>query len=140
MSVFAVDASVGIKWFVPEIHSTDALRVRDPGHQLHVPTLFDVEIASILWKKIQRRELSRTDADDILAQVTILPVVRHPELPLLPSAFDLANQTRRTVYDCLYVALAIQLGGQAVTADQRLINALSATSWSAHIVLVQDVP
>jgi len=36
MSVFVVDASVGIKWFIPEVHTPDALRLRDPIHELHV--------------------------------------------------------------------------------------------------------
>jgi len=44
MSVFVVDASVGLKWFVPEVHSPDALRLQDPTHQLHVPAFYDVEV------------------------------------------------------------------------------------------------
>jgi predicted nucleic acid-binding protein len=48
MSLFVVDASVGVKWFVPEVHSDAARRLQDPVHQLHVPTLFDVEIGNIV--------------------------------------------------------------------------------------------
>jgi predicted nucleic acid-binding protein len=50
VSLFVVDASVGMKWFVPEVFTPDALRLRGGGHALHVPTLFDVEVANILWK------------------------------------------------------------------------------------------
>jgi predicted nucleic acid-binding protein len=46
LSLYVVDASAGIKWFVPEIDSDAALRLQDPAHQLHVPSLFDVEVAN----------------------------------------------------------------------------------------------
>ena len=89
---------------------------------------------------MQRAEISRADADLVLAQVPVLPVTRHPEAPLLISAFDLAEHTRRTVYDCLYLALAVQLGGRMVTADQRLYNGLAGTPFAPYVCWVGDVP
>jgi predicted nucleic acid-binding protein len=41
------------------------------------------------------------------------------------------------VYDCLYVALALRLKGQLVTADERLANALAAhlpVKWLGTVV------
>jgi predicted nucleic acid-binding protein len=140
MSTFIVDASVGLKWFLPEDHQADAQRLQAPGLQLHAPTLFDVEIGNILWKKVRRGELTRAEADAVLAQLPALPLTRHAEAPLLPAAFDLADRTQRTVYDCLYLALAVRLGGRMVTADQKLRNALAATPWAAHLCWVEDVP
>lgn len=140
MTLFVVDASVALKWFVSEVHEADAQRVQNPAYQLHVPTLFDVEIGNILWKKIRRGELTRAEADAVLAKLPLLPLTRHEEAPLLVAAFDLADQTLRTVYDCLYLALAVKIGAQVVTADQRLYNSLAATKWSALLCWVGDVP
>lgn len=140
MTVYVVDSSVGMKWFVPEVHSTHALRLQDSAHELHVPTFFDVEMGNILWKKLQRGELARDEADDILAQFAGLPVVRHDIAPLIEPAFDLAAETQRTVYDCLYLALAIDIGGEMVTADLRLKNALEATPHATHICWVENIP
>ena len=140
MNLFVVDASVGVKWFVPEVFQSDAQRLQNSAYQLHVPTLFDVEIANILWKKIRLGELTSPEADAILAQLPALPVTRYAEGSLLPSAFDLAVQTQRTVYDSLYVALAIQLNGLLVTADQKLFNALSSTKWVGCLCWVENVP
>jgi predicted nucleic acid-binding protein len=53
MSLFVVDASVGIKWMLPEPHSAEALRLHAPTHQLHGPAFFTIELANILWKKIR---------------------------------------------------------------------------------------
>lgn len=35
MSLFIVDASVGMKWFIPEVYQADAQRLQDPVHQPH---------------------------------------------------------------------------------------------------------
>jgi predicted nucleic acid-binding protein len=141
LSVIVVDASVGVKWFVPEVHSAEARQWRNGPDQLHAPAFFfDLEIANILWKKVRRAEITRADAKLILGRLPTLPLTRHPEPPLLASAFDLAVRTQRTVYDCLYLALAVQLGGRMVTADQRLYNSLAGTPWAGHICWVGDLP
>ena len=141
MSAIVVDASVGVKWFVPEVHAAEARQWRSGPDELHIPAIFfDLEIANILWKKVRRAEITRADADLILAQLPSLPLTRRPEAPLLVSAFDLADRTQRTVYDCVYLALAVQLAGRMVTADQRLYNSLAGTPWAPYICWVQDLP
>jgi predicted nucleic acid-binding protein len=137
---FVVDSSVGIKWFVPEVHSAGALRLRAPGPSLHAPTFFDVEMGNILWKKVQRAELTLADAAEIVGKLPALPLSRHSVMPLIPRAFDLACETNRTVYDSLYLALAIRLDGRMVTADQRLVNALTASPYASHVCWVEDLP
>jgi predicted nucleic acid-binding protein len=42
------------------------------------------------------------------------------------SAFAIAAQFKRSVYDSVYVALAMSLQTHLVTADERLANALAA--------------
>lgn len=140
MSILIVDASVGIKWFLPEVGADLAKKLQHPHYELHAPSFFDVELTNILWKKIQRSELLRPEAEIVLAQLLRLPVIRHAETPVLTTAFDLAERSRRTVYDCLYLALAIRLGGRMVTADERLIHGLAATPWSAAVVSLRDLP
>ncbi|MGE3803338.1 MAG: type II toxin-antitoxin system VapC family toxin [Gemmataceae bacterium] len=106
MSAIVVDANVGIKWFVPEVHATEARQWRHVPEELHVPTLFlDLEITNVLWKNVRQAGISRDEADQILGQLPALPLTRHAESPLLGSAFDLAIRTERSVYDCLYLAL-----------------------------------
>jgi len=140
LSAIIVDASVGVKWFLPEVHAVEARAWRHGGDELHVPAFFfDLEIANILWKKTRRAEVTREDAELILNQIASLPLSRHPEAPLLASAFDLAHRTERTIYDCLYFALAAQLSGRMVTADERLYHSIAATPLASYIVWVADV-
>ena len=140
MSVFVVDSSVVVKWFVPEVHEAEALRVRDGGMPMHAPNFLDVEVGNILWKKMVRSELTRAAADDILAQLPRQAIIRHDLAGLLNEAFEIASRTGRTVYDCLYLALAVQLGGRMVTADEKFVNSLAATPWAASVLRLQDVP
>jgi predicted nucleic acid-binding protein len=140
MSLFVVDASVGIKWFVPEVDTAAARRLQNPAYQLHAPTFFDVEVANIVWKKRRRSELTRVEADTILAQLPLLPLTRHLEAPLIATAFDIADRSQRTVYDCLYLALAVQVSGRMVTADDRLVNSLAGTPWATSVMRLLDVP
>jgi predicted nucleic acid-binding protein len=51
VSDFVVDASVAVKWFVPEIYDAQALRLLSGSHQLVAPDLLYVEAGNILWKK-----------------------------------------------------------------------------------------
>ncbi|MFO7907797.1 MAG: type II toxin-antitoxin system VapC family toxin [Planctomycetota bacterium] len=70
MTAAIVDASVGVKCFLPEVDAAEAHRGRNGPDELHAPAFFfDLEIANILWKKVRRAEITRADADLILAQM-----------------------------------------------------------------------
>ncbi|MFL6248079.1 MAG: type II toxin-antitoxin system VapC family toxin, partial [Thermoanaerobaculia bacterium] len=62
-----VDASVAIKWFVPEIHSLAAARLLDPAVYVLAPDLIGPEIGNTLWKKMRRAEITQAEASDILS-------------------------------------------------------------------------
>ena len=47
--------------------------------------------------------------------------------PLLPEAIRLALRHDRTVYDCLYLALAMAHDCLLITADAHFVNALAAS-------------
>ena len=59
---------------------------------------------------------------------------------LFEPAYLLAAEFGRTVYDSLYLALALLATCPMVTADRRLVNALQGTSLAASILWVEDVP
>jgi predicted nucleic acid-binding protein len=141
MTPYVVDSSVVVKWYVAESLTALALRVRGGPAPLHAPDFLHVEVGNILWKKRRQGALARPVADAILADLPGLAILtRHPTAPLVAPAFDLADRGGRTVYDCVYLALAVQLGGQVVTADERHVNALAGTPWAGHMIKLQDVP
>lgn len=138
-----VDASVAIKWYVPENHSECASRLLTRQHKgeisFHVPDLFLSEVGNIVWKKCRAGEFEASVARDIAAALIRVPKTIHAVQTLLPSALDLALAMNRTVYDSVYVALAVALDSVMVTADERLHQALSQTPYSQFISWVGDL-
>lgn len=47
-----------------------------------------------------------------------------PTGPLIQPAVQIARTFGRTVYDCIYVALAVEANAHLVTADEKLANSL----------------
>lgn len=133
MSLVVLDASVAVKWFLPEELESlapEALSLLDQVGknelQVIVPDLFWLECASVLWKAIRRGNFPKTSADAALASLTQLDFPTVSSLKLLDSAFEIATAFERSVHDCTYVALALQYHAQLITADERLANALAA--------------
>jgi predicted nucleic acid-binding protein len=127
MNPLVVDASVVVKWFLPEQHSDEALLIRegfvDGTYQLIAPDLVLSELANVLWK---RRELIDEAASlDIIRDLLALGIALVPSEQLIMRAYRLARQHDRTVYDSLYLALAESRNCPLVTADMRLYHAVA---------------
>ncbi len=140
MTRYVVDASVGIKWFVPEVHSELAQQLLSEENLLLVPDLFFPEIGNILWKRVRRGEDSPENARQTLSEFNHVPLEIYDSQPLTPAALEIAMQTDRTVYDSLYLALAVLRQCTMVTADSRLLNALANTSFSDKITSIESLP
>jgi predicted nucleic acid-binding protein len=135
LNLLVLDASVAAKWFLPrsgEPLADEALallkRYADGEIELVVPELFWAEFANLLWKCVRTGRLSEKSATEALASTLQygLPTAGGRELE--DSALAIALATGCTVYDAMYVALAVQKDAHVVTADERLVNAL-ATHW-----------
>jgi predicted nucleic acid-binding protein len=140
VSLFVVDASVAIKWFLPEIHSDAALRLLAHEHTLHAPDLIFSEFGNVLWKRVRKNQISRNEANATLEGLLTLHLQVQPSQLLIPVALEIACGENRTVYDSLYLAAAIALQSPLVTADAKFYRALSKGPFSAHLLWVEDIP
>lgn len=139
MKLVVVDASVAAKWFLPEADADKARTLLEGRHSLHAPELLWVEVASVVWKYARKRFLSREEAQQIIGHATGFPVERHPVEPLLQDALTLALEHDRTVYDCLYLALAVRESATLVTEDGRLVRSLAGTRLARRVTLLADM-
>ncbi len=139
MTDCVVDASVAVKWYVPEIHSDKATVLLDDDCELHAPDLLVPEFGNILWKKFVRKELGDSEIIPIVRALQTVPLRIYSSRELLEGAVEIATHTSRTVYDCLYLTLAVSLNHPLVTADDRLFNALQNTHFSSSIRHVKDI-
>jgi predicted nucleic acid-binding protein len=105
---WVIDANVAIKWVLPEIHSDTALSILDnDDDQLLVPDFFFSEITNILWKRIQRDELSLTDAKESLKSIQQVDFEIFSSYDLVAQALEISVEVKQAIYDCIYLALAI---------------------------------
>ena len=115
-----IDASVAVKWVVPEHDSHRAEALLD--HPLVAPDLLFAECANVLWKKVRRGELSKDEADiaaQTLGQADIaIASTRGHLTPAMAIAVELAHPA----YDAVYLAVAQAAELRLVTADDRLIR------------------
>jgi predicted nucleic acid-binding protein len=128
-----LDASVAIKWAMPsarEPYTDQSLRLLqgyvDGDIGFIVPDVFWGEIGNVLWKGTRQRRWSQGEAESVAADMQARDFTTVPSLILLPGALRIAFVHDRAVYDCLYVALAVQSKADLITADERLANALAA--------------
>jgi predicted nucleic acid-binding protein len=127
-----------VKWFVPEIHSDKARGLLAAPHEYVAPDLLFAETANTIWKKIRRQELTRDEGRRLVADIGRIAVETVPCRALADDAQALAHATGRTVYDCMYLALAVRLNTRSITADDRLEAALRKFPAVAdHVQLVQ---
>ena len=118
-----IDASVAIKWVVEE-DGSDAARAL-AGQKLEAPDLLPVECANVLWKKTLVRDLTLQEAALALRELRSAPVALAVSSPLLDAALALSAALRHPVYDCVYLALALDRKAVLVTADKRLVRAVT---------------
>lgn len=133
MTLFVLDASVAAKWFLSAKHerlTAEALalfRQYMRGEvRFIVPDLFWAELASAFWKAIRLGRFDQSSAQEALSHLTSCDLPVYSTAPLLDRAFHIANAFDRSVYDSLYVALAVQSSAPLITADERLAHALAA--------------
>ena len=117
-----IDASVAVKWVVPEVLSDKADALLAGRDDLAAPDLLLVEAANALWHKTVRKEISPPEADQALALLLESSIELVATAPLLPRALDLARALTHQVYDCVYLALAERERAGLVTADSRLVT------------------
>ena len=123
MNTLVIDASIAIKWVVEEDGTELALALRQHA-RLVAPDLIIPECSNILWKKVQRKELSKDEALIAARLLQSAEMELVPARALMESATRLAIELDHPAYDCIYLALAVEIGCRFVTADERLVHKL----------------
>ncbi len=139
MISYVLDASVVVKWFIPEEHSESALKLREMDGRFYAPSFLTLEIGNVLAKKRRRNELAPAEVEGIWQAFRQAPIRRHADETLVLAAFDLAQQTHTTLYDNLYLALGIELNIPFVTADRKFYQAIRTTPYRRQVSWIEDL-
>ena len=134
-----VDASVAVKWLVPEDDHKQARLLLGPGIERHAPGLLLAEVGNAIWKKARPGGEIKSGRP-FVAGVSKLPgVVRlHPIETLLRDAMETGLRIGHPIYDCLYIACATRTGSILVTADRGLARAVSKRVPDVQAITLDD--
>ncbi len=136
MSDFVVDASVAVKWLVDEPFSEEAARLLDGSVALVAPELVFVEAANALWAMRRRGAIGEGDFAEAVALLKSAPMaIPTPMRQLLPSAARLASDLDHPVFDCVYLALALQEQCPVITADNRFHDVVRGHAYLADRIV-----
>jgi predicted nucleic acid-binding protein len=133
MTARVVDASVVAAAFFDEEFAEPARQLLSSDLELLAPDLIASEVANVIWKRFRKREINASESRDLLADFHLLPLRLAPSTGLVASALELALQLDRSIYDCLYFALALRTKSLLVSADRRFVNALTPGPMARHI-------
>lgn len=118
-----IDASVALKWVFDEPGTDAALALR--GEQLIAPVIWLAEAANALWRHVRLGEATAAEALARMAELAEAPVATLSIEPHVARALALATELSHPVYDCLYLALALNYDTQVITDDRRFAAAVA---------------
>ena len=138
-NTFVLDCSVAAKWVLPEPGRAAALELFEryaSGQVLLIaPDILLAEFASLVAKRNRRKQISAGQAHDAFSLMTKSAPKLFDTRPRLSRALDLSLQRQLSLWDCVYLALALEHDCPVLTADLRLFRA--GTSGHPSVRLVQ---
>lgn len=134
-----VDASVAIKWLLPEAYSDECLSLLDRGERIVVPDFLVAQVGNGLAKRVRTGDLKPTWTEQAMATLLRLPLVHVPAVELAVEGVGLAAHGKRTFYDAAYLALAVREEVPLITADWRWYAAISNGPLKDYVRFVRDL-
>lgn len=137
-STAVLDASVAIRWVVPERGSSEAAHLLTRPIGWVAPRLMLTEVAAALRRKVAGGELSEAVAIQALGALVeavadgTIRVTDDEEF--VASALTLAITLGQKVPDCLYLAVAEREGCGLATADRRLEQLARKRGITTHLI------
>ncbi|MHB1340560.1 MAG: type II toxin-antitoxin system VapC family toxin [Coriobacteriia bacterium] len=136
MMQLVADASALVKCLVDEPGSPAAVRVMRAATEIACPELVYAECANAVWKRSHRGLVAGDEASEALATLLAYPLRPLPLADLTADALHIALEFDHPIYDCYYVAAAIQTGFTLVTADRVLAGLAREVGLGDRVVLI----
>lgn len=138
MRQYVVDASVILKWVLGDEQESDhekamnLLNIWIEGEaELSAPTLWQYEVGNFLG-----RDLPREAADKMGILLNLHIISMDLTDSIFRQCFKWMKQKRVTFYDASYLAVAFEIQGTLVTADERFVKEMDKTD---HLRLLKDL-
>ena len=134
MTIAVLDASVAIKFFVPEEDSGLAENLMRSKLAFHAPELLRIEFANTCWKMAVKGRISASVHGAASLELEQMIAKWHGSHDYLARALARAGAANHPIYDFIYLELAKSLGALLITADKKF----AAKAGDGSVVLLQD--
>lgn len=125
MSAFVLDCSIAVAWcFADESDPTVlGLLKQLREHGAVVPAMWSAETANVLLMAERRGRIDSSAVEEYLVLLGSLELDVEAEPRIRHSAISLARKNKLTVYDAIYLELAMRRGLPLATLDSDLVRA-----------------
>ncbi len=127
---FVLDCSVAMAWVFPDEATEETGRLRDSllGGRAFVPAIWPIEVGNVLRVATGRGRISTEDWARIRTNLEAMPIEIEPVSTsrVWGSVLELAHERRLSVYDAMYLELAVRMRLPLATLDRALAAAGSA--------------
>lgn len=142
MKSFVVDASVVLKWYLPDEQGVaQALYLLaefvEDNLTLHAPDLIDYEFVNAMWVAGQMGRINLEDRNDAVNNFLNIEIAKTNIKEFSARLLMLATEYNRSCYDAAYLALSDLVESPFVTGDKRLYNAVKDKVPS--LVWIEDI-
>ncbi len=138
-----MDASVAVKWYIPEPGYQQAVEletaVRAGEVDVLAPDLIVAEVGSAFLRKVAADEISEQDAANRLSLFLASPLRRVSSAPLALDALRICQRAGISFYDALYVSAGQLSGVELVTADMELVRLLRRARLGDFVIPLFDL-
>lgn len=127
-----VDASVAVPWLIKTPFSTAARRLSTSN--LAAPRLVLTETTNALLKHFRVGQITIDGITSGIEQLQHVIAAFVDDATLLPAATGIAATHNHKIYDCLYLALALERQERLATADRRLAALAQSLSIETQLI------
>lgn len=129
MTSYIVDASVVAEFIIGGPYTSNArvlFKGALAGDLFSVPELCLAECTNVIWKMVRFRGMQPDQAITALRNLTALPLKRAATKSVLGAGLAIGLKHDLSVYDSLYIALALRTGNVFVSIDSKQSRAAIA--------------
>ena len=124
---FVLDCSMTMSWFFSDEANEATVAVRDSLIHDHaiVPSIWPIEVANVMLAATRRGRIHESQWQSLLESLAVLPIhIDSHTADYIPgTALPLAKTYNLSVYDAVYLELALRHEYPLATLDKRLKDA-----------------
>lgn len=124
--MLVIDASVAVKWFLPENDADKAEALLLSGQKLIAPEIIRIEVAAAFTRLLRTGDLDKPTVEAKLEKwhraLTRQAISLERTEEHFAEAAMISMDIQHQLQDCLYVAIGSRLGAPLITADTKLLK------------------